>query len=80
MKVNEEAEPFAPESQPPTAVEATRKLPVDLRGTSEDINRLRAAGFDIDDDNDPAPENIPDNSTTGDDFWGNGKRMAFAGE
>jgi Transposase IS4 len=35
-----------------------------LRPTREDINFLRAEGFDVDDDNDPAPENIPDNTTT----------------
>jgi hypothetical protein len=29
------------------------------RGTAEDVSEFRSAGFDVDDDNDPAPENIP---------------------
>ena len=29
------------------------------RNNAEDIARIRAEGFEVDDDNDPAPENIP---------------------
>jgi hypothetical protein len=31
----------------------------DARNNAEDIARVRAEGFEVDDDNDPAPENIP---------------------
>jgi hypothetical protein len=35
-------------------------LPSEAAGGAEDIVFFRAAGFfDVDDDNDPAPENIP---------------------
>ena len=39
------------------------------RNNSEDIARVRAEGFEVDDDNDPAPENVPqlfDNPTVTD--------------
>ena len=45
--------------------EVGRELPAGrIHSTREDINRLRAEGFDVDDDNDPAPENIPDQYST----------------
>jgi len=31
----------------------------DARNNAEDIARVRAEGFEVDDDNDPAPENVP---------------------
>jgi hypothetical protein len=34
-------------------------LPSEAVGAAEDIVFFRAAGFDVDDHNDPAPENIP---------------------
>eukprot|EP00957_Ditylum_brightwellii_P188347 14338396-Ditylum_brightwellii.AAC.1 len=40
----------------------------------EEIATMRAAGFTVDDDNDPGPENIPTAETKGDkvkyDTWG----------
>lgn len=30
------------------------------KGTNEDYSKFRAEGFDVDDDNGPAPENTPD--------------------
>lgn len=35
------------------------ELPTDLRGSSEDIDAVRALGLYVHNDNDPAPENIP---------------------
>jgi hypothetical protein len=37
-----------------------------LEGTEYDIQRLRAEGYDVDDDNEPAPENTPTEAATGD--------------
>ena len=34
-------------------------LTASLRATSDDIALMRGMGFDVDDDNDPAPENVP---------------------
>jgi hypothetical protein len=50
--------------------EVGRELPAgSIHSTREDINRLRAEGFDVDDDNDPAPENIPDQYSTNSSPW-----------
>ena len=35
------------------------ELPQKLRGNAEKILAIRALGLDVDDDNEPAPENIP---------------------
>ena len=57
------------ETTPDSAV----ALPSDLRsihargvesGDAEDIARVRALGFDVDDDNEPAPENVPTQEET----------------
>ena len=34
---------------------------------NEDISNFRAQGFEVDDDNNPAPENIPTGTDTGTD-------------
>ena len=39
------------------------QLPSLTRTTVEDISHFRAQGFEVDDDNDPAPENVPAAST-----------------
>ena len=45
-----------------------------LEGLAYDIQRLRAEGYDVDDDNEPAPENTPTEAASGDhaiyDDWG----------
>lgn len=35
------------------------EVPESVRGRAEDIQAVRALGLDVDDDNDPAPENVP---------------------
>lgn len=41
-----------------------KEITNDVRNaTKENVNAMRAAGFDVDDDNDPAPENVPDTAT-----------------
>lgn len=61
VRVDKEGEAFPTEPQPPSAEESRIELPEELRrGYREDINLFRASGFDVDDENDPAPENIPD--------------------
>ena len=43
------------------------------KNTHEDIDRVRGLGLDVDDDNEPAPENLPGNSNTtakNDQTWG----------
>ena len=56
-----------------TTPDSAAALPSDLRsihargiesGDAEDIARVRALGFDVDDDNDPAPENVPTQEET----------------
>lgn len=65
VRVDQEGEAFPTEPQPPSEEESGRELPEELcRGNREDIHLYRAAGFDVDDDSDPAPENIPDPDTT----------------
>ena len=69
VNVDQEGEPFPVEAQTPPAIDPARELPLELlRGSREDINLFRASGFDVDDDNDPAPENVPvnDSSKAGD--------------
>eukprot|EP00815_Leptocylindrus_aporus_P005115 CAMPEP_0116052952 /NCGR_PEP_ID=MMETSP0322-20121206/1885_1 /TAXON_ID=163516 /ORGANISM="Leptocylindrus danicus var. apora, Strain B651" /LENGTH=230 /DNA_ID=CAMNT_0003535997 /DNA_START=288 /DNA_END=977 /DNA_ORIENTATION=+ len=56
-----------------TTPDSAAALPSDLRsihargiesGDAEDIARVRALGFDVDDDNEPAPENVPTEEVT----------------
>jgi len=56
-----------------TTPDSAAALPSDLRsihargiesGDAEDIARVRALGFDVDDDNEPAPENVPTQEET----------------
>lgn len=63
----ESATPFddnpAEEPERPAAAGRTagREIPEEVlrASTAEDINRVRAEGFDVDDDNEPAPEHVP---------------------
>ena len=42
-----------------------REIPADVRlGSQENIDMMMAEGFDVDDDNQPAPENVPDTNDT----------------
>jgi hypothetical protein len=67
VKVEQVGESFDATTQcdPPSNVRDTgRELPAELRrANSGDIHRMRAEGFDVDDDNDPAPENIPESTS-----------------
>jgi hypothetical protein len=73
VKVDQEGQPFeaaAPRIQSSTS----RELPAELRrATAQDIKRMRDEGFEVDDDNDPAPENVPDGTTTGVDLLNDGQ-------
>ncbi len=60
----------APEA---AAEEVGEEVPEEvLHAHSEDVNLIRNAGFDVDDDNEPAPENIPVEGETVDlqQTWG----------
>jgi hypothetical protein len=53
------------------------ELPSELRNATrqEDVAAIRAAGFDVDDDNEPVPENLPDatdniNNNNNNQQWG----------
>ena len=67
----------APEVETEEDEDHRRPIPVEafaLTGTSEDITRMLGIGLDVDDDNGPAPENIPTPGTqdesTPELFWG----------
>ena len=50
-----------------------------LRGTAEDIAMVRNQGFDVDDDNEPVPKNVPtDDGPTVDDNPGDGMVLIAA--
>ena len=75
-----EAEPETAEDDGPAEI---NNSVYNARNTTEDIMTVRGMGLDVDNDNDPAPQNVPtpgedtSNGLNEDQSWG---RQAFASE
>ena len=54
-----EQPPAAPAAAPGQALQGNPIDPNVFQSRAEDINLVRGQGFEVNDDNDPAPENIP---------------------
>jgi hypothetical protein len=79
VEVHQEGQPFevvSPTLQPSSA----RELPYELRrATGQDFNCIRDEGFEVDDDNDPARENVPDDANHGVVFLSDGQELTKDG-
>jgi hypothetical protein len=69
--IQEETRQTAPTTHPEAEFVAEER-PSDVNQSNvptDDIARLRDEGFEVDDDNEPAPENIPSANNNNDVFW-----------